>query len=241
MISSFPVSCCRWNKGAVISSFSAEVTAPSPSPPRYVTSTPESSGESYGTITRTAKRMPSTHLAPVAPSGVELVSRATYISRNKRNRETIWRQSKVLKRVQREAKHKLVAQPEISHEVAEAILRKQQLQTDEKLHGVIHVSHQLALLHGHENVFFCTQSGAANAGGSLRLLKSLCDGSGEFRQKARRKLVRGLKTNMLWQMRSAGFKCAQFFLGGAGCSDLSRIVNLIRHRKLLLNRWKMME
>ena len=81
--------------------------------------------ESYGTVTRVAKRMSSTHLAPVVPSGVELVSRATYISRKKRNRETCWRQSKALKRVQREAERKLVAQPEISHEVAEAILRSQ--------------------------------------------------------------------------------------------------------------------
>ena len=50
------------------------------------------------------------------------MSRATYISRKKRNRETCWRQSKALKRVLREAMRKLVAQPEISHEAAEAIL-----------------------------------------------------------------------------------------------------------------------
>ena len=59
----------------------------SPSPLRNVTSTPESSGESYGTVTRTTKRMSSTHLVLVVP-------RATYISRKKRNRETCWRQSK---------------------------------------------------------------------------------------------------------------------------------------------------
>ena len=52
------------------------------------------------------------HLVPFVSSGVELVSRATYISRKKRNRETCWRQSKALKRVQREAKRKLVAQRE---------------------------------------------------------------------------------------------------------------------------------
>ena len=103
------------------------------------------------------------------------MSRATYISRKKRNRETCWRQSKALKTVQREAKRKLVAQPEISHEVAEAVLRGQAPRTDEKFPGIIHVSHQPALLHGHENVFFCTQCGAVTAGGSLRLLKSLCD------------------------------------------------------------------
>ena len=121
--------------------------------------------------------------------------RATYISRKKRNRETCWRQSKALKRVQREAKRKLVAQPEISHEAAEAILRSQAARTDENFPGIIHVSQQLALLHGHENVFFCTQCGAVIAGGSLRLLKSLCDGFGKSRQKARRKLERGLMPN----------------------------------------------
>ena len=46
-----------------------------------------------------------------------------------------------------------------------------------------------------------------SAGGSLRLLKSLCDGSGESRQKARRKLERGLMPN-----EHAHFKCAQFSL-----------------------------
>ena len=52
MISSFPVSAVGGTSGqAVVSSFSAEVTAPSPSPLRYVTSTPEPSGESYGTGT----------------------------------------------------------------------------------------------------------------------------------------------------------------------------------------------
>ena len=129
------------------------------------------------------------------PSGVELVSRATYISRKKRNRETCWRQSEALTRVQREAKRKLVAQPEISHEAAEAFQRGQALRTDEKFPGIMHVSHQLALPHGHENVFFCTQCGAVNAGVSMRLLKSLCDGSGESRQNARRKLERGLMPN----------------------------------------------
>ena len=75
------------------------------------------------------------------------------------------------KRVQREARRKFVAQLEISHEAAEAILRSQARRTDEKFPGIMHVSHQLALLHGNENVFFCTQCGAVNAGGSMRLLK----------------------------------------------------------------------
>ena len=86
------------------------------------------------------------------PSGVELVSRNTYINRKKRNRETCWRQSKALKRVQREAKRKLVAQPEISHEA-----RSQAPRTDEKFLGIIHVSHRLALLHRpRERVFLFT-------------------------------------------------------------------------------------
>ena len=99
------------------------------------------------------------------------------------------------KKAQRDAKRKIVAQPEISHEAAELILRNQAARTDEKFPGTIHVSNHLALLHGHENVFFCTQCGAVNAGGALRLLKSQCDGSGESCQKARRKLERGLMPN----------------------------------------------
>ena len=43
-----------------------------------------------------------------------------------------------------------------------------------------------------DNVFFCKECGAVNAGGTLRLLKSQCDGTGESRQRARRKLERGL-------------------------------------------------
>ena len=31
----------------------------------------------------------------------------------------------------------------------------------------MHVSDQLALLHGHDNVFFCKQCGAVNVGGSV--------------------------------------------------------------------------
>ena len=83
----------------------------------------------------------------------------------------------------------------ISHEVTELVLRNQAARIDEKFPGTMHVSRKLALLHGHENVFFCTQCGAVNSGGALRLLKSQCDGSGESRQKARRKLERGLMPN----------------------------------------------
>ena len=46
-----------------------------------------------------------------------------------------------------------------------------------------------------ERVFLHTAWCRKNAGGALRLLKSLCDGSGESRQKARRKLERGLMPN----------------------------------------------
>ena len=46
------------------------------------------------------------------------------------------------------------AQPEISHEAAELILRNQAARIDEKFPGTVHVSHQLALVHGHENVFY---------------------------------------------------------------------------------------
>ena len=117
-----------------------------------------------------------TQYAHVGYPGVELVSR-TYISRKKRDLETVQRHSKALKKAQRDAKRKFIAQLEISHEAAELILRNQAARTDEKFPGTIHVSHHLALLHGHENVFFCTQCGAVNAGGALRLLKSQCDGS----------------------------------------------------------------
>ena len=115
--------------------------------------------------------------AHVGYHGVELLSRATYLNRKKRNRETVQRHTKALKQAQRDAKRKFVAQPEISHEAAELILKNQAARTDVKFPGIIHVSHQLALLPGHENVFFCTQCGAVNAGGTPRLLKSQCDGS----------------------------------------------------------------
>ena len=137
---------------------------------------------SGGSLAHLARSRPGvgTQYAHVGYPGVELVSRATYISRKKRNLETVQRHSKALKKAQRDAKRKF---------------RNQAARTDEKFPGTIHVSHHLALLHGHENVFFCTQCGAVNAGGALRLLKSQCDGSGESRQKARRKLERGLMPN----------------------------------------------
>ena len=128
-------------------------------------------------------------------TGVELVSRATYISRKRRNWETRQRQSKAYKRAEREAKRKLMVQPEISHEATEQIPRSQATRTDGNFFGALRVSHQLTLLQGHANVFFCKRCGAVNAGGTLRLLKSQCGGTGEYRQKARRKLERGLMPN----------------------------------------------
>ena len=114
---------------------------------KNATNTHGSSGELHGTIT-------ATHTAPRMSSALPgRVGVTGYVHQQKRNRETCWRQSKALKRVPREAKRKLVAQPEISHEAAEAILRNQGPRTDEKFPGIIHVSHRLALLHGHENVF----------------------------------------------------------------------------------------
>ena len=85
-----------------------------------------------------------------------------------------------LAREPREAKRKLTAQPEISHEAPEQRLQSQATRTDEQFPGIIHVSHQLALLHG---VFFCEQCGAVNAGGTLRLLKSPCDGLANLARK----------------------------------------------------------
>ena len=79
----------------------------------------------------------STQCAHVCYPGVDLVSRATHVSRKKRNLETVQRQ--------RDAKRKFVAQPEISHEAAELILRNQARRTGEKFPGTIHVSHHLAL------------------------------------------------------------------------------------------------
>ena len=73
-----------------------------------------------------------TQYAHVGYPGVELVSRATYISRKKRNLETVQRHSKALKKAQRDAKR---TQPEISHEAAELIFRNQAARTDEKSPG----------------------------------------------------------------------------------------------------------
>ena len=105
------------------------------------------------------------------------------------------RQSKALKRVQREAKRKLVAQPEISHEAAEATLRSQAPRTDENFPGIItRQPSACSVTRPRERVFLYTMRCCQRCW-SLRLLKSLCDSSGESRLKARRKLERGLMPN----------------------------------------------
>ena len=97
----------------------------------------ESSGGSCGKDTHLAEQVsltqPATHASPAhfytfqleVFSGVELVSRATYVIRKRRNWETRQRKSKAYKRAEGEAKRKLFAQPEISHEAAEQVLRSQ--------------------------------------------------------------------------------------------------------------------
>ena len=143
------------------------------------------------------------------------------------------RQSKACKRAEREARRKLMAQPEKSHEAAEQISRNQATRTDEHFKGIIHASHRLALLHRHDNVFFCKQCGAVYAGGTLRLLKSLYDGTGESRQKTRRKLERGLMPNeqVTADAQPRIFIAAPIFLDDVGCFDSPRIVNFISHKK----------
>ena len=125
-----------------------------------------------------------------------------------------------------------MAQPEISHEAADKILRNQATRTDEHFQGIIHASHRLALLHRHDKVFFCKQCGAVNAGGTL---KSLCDGTGESRQKARRKLERGLMPNeqVTADAQPRILIAAHIFLDDAGRFDSPRIVNFISHKKTL--------
>ena len=98
------------------------------------------------------------------------------------DRDGTGRRDKACKRVERGAKRKLTAQPEISHEAAEQILRNQATRTDDNFLCIIHVSRQLALLRGHANVFFCRQCGAINAG-TPRVMKSLCDGLANLARK----------------------------------------------------------
>ena len=91
---------------------------------KILTNVSESSGGSCGKDTHPTEQLsltqpvihaPPAHFVtsqPDAFAGVELVSRATSISRKRRNWETRQCQSKARKRAEREAKRKLMAQPE---------------------------------------------------------------------------------------------------------------------------------
>ena len=104
----------------VATGFSAEVPAPLCCPLRISANFSKSSGGSCGKGTHPAEQMTFTqstmhvspaHFATSQPdvfTGVELVSRATYTSRKRRNWETRQRQSKACKRAEREAKRKLI-------------------------------------------------------------------------------------------------------------------------------------
>ena len=128
-------------------------------------------------------------------SVLPLLSHEVCATRKRRNRETRRRQVKAFKHAEREAKHELLAQPEISHTTALQMLQDRGTSTDQHFAGSTHASHLLALLRENSDVFLCNQCGALDAGGTLRLLKSRCDGSGEFRCNARRKHERGLMSN----------------------------------------------
>ena len=85
VISSFPVSAVGGkSEPAVFSSFSAEVTAPSPSPLRNVTGTPESSGESCGTDYTYCE----THVICTPCTGCSLLSRAGVTGYEHQQKET---------------------------------------------------------------------------------------------------------------------------------------------------------
>ena len=109
------------------------------------------------------------------PVGATHVSHAVCLSRKRRNKETQKRHAKSLKLADRVAEREVMAQPEISHAFVEQILRSRGPRTDGHLVDAIHASHQPALLQEHSKVFFCRQSCAVNAGGSLSLLKSQRD------------------------------------------------------------------
>ena len=127
--------------------------------------------------------------------GVTLVAHAVCSSRKRRDRETQKRQTKSLNLEDRVARRKVMAQPEISHAFAKQMLRSRELSTDGHFVDAIHDSHQLALLLEQSEVLFCRQCSAVNADGSLRLLKSRSNESGEARCEAWRKLERGQMPN----------------------------------------------
>ena len=106
------------------------------------------------------------------------------------------RHAKSLKFADRVAKRKLIALPEISFVVAEQLLRNRGPRTVKHFVDVIHASHMLSPLQEHSTVFFCSHCDAVIFVGSLRLLKSQCDGSGGSRGKVRR-LLSGVRRETL--------------------------------------------
>ena len=96
-----------------------------------------------------------TQYAHVGYPGVELVSRATYISKKKR---TSRRSSATPKRSK---KLNGMRNANSLHNLRSA------MKPLSIFLGTIHVSHHLALLHGRDNVFFSAQCGAVNAGGAF--------------------------------------------------------------------------
>ena len=86
--------------------------------------------------------------------GATLVSHAEWSSRKRRNRETQNRQANSLKLAERLAKRKFLAKPEISHPLAEQLLRDWEPRTDENFVDAIHASQRPAFLQEYSKVFF---------------------------------------------------------------------------------------
>ena len=108
---------------------------------------------------RSGRRLPKPHWSRMqcTPTG------------KRRNRETQKRQVKAFKHADREAKRKLMAQPEISYVIGEQLMRDREDRTDENFAGAIHASHQLGLLQDRSNMFFCSQCGAVDAAGAVEV------------------------------------------------------------------------
>ena len=134
-------------------------------------------------------------------AGAVLVSHAAYSSRKRRNRETQQHQAKSLKRADRVAKRKLVAQPEISH--ALALPRSRDPPTPRQTNTARSLLVQATSLH------------------SCRTTQT-----GESRRRARRKLERGLMLDAQVLADAMFFRSGLvFFCDDAGCADTPRIVN----------------
>ena len=124
-----------------------------------------------------------THQVPLSHTGDAMWSSK---KKTTEQRDTKTRQAKSLKFADRVAKRKLIALPEISFVFDEQLLRNREPRTVKHFVDVIHASHMLAPLQEHSTVFFCSHCDAVIFVGSLRLLKSQCDGSAGSRGKARR-------------------------------------------------------